>query len=130
VPPPITLTGFVLAIGSLTCCSAAPEVEAASSSALASDGSAAAEPPPPRQSPASGTGGDLIPITSGNVARAGHDAHTAVMIVQFRDDSIYEYYDVPPGLWDRFLAAQPDPWSRVGYPEVVQGEYAYMKISS
>lgn len=75
-----------------------------------------------------GTGGALIAIDSDNVELAGYDLETRVMTVLFDSARAYEYYDVPPELWRAFVAAQPDPWSLVGYPELVKGGYAYREI--
>lgn len=121
------IAGIALTVALLTSCSSTPDptgVEAFSQAPADVETPNAADP-----GLVSGTGGELIPITSDNVARAGYDAQAAVMIVQFRDGSIYEYYDVPLGLWERFIAAQPDPWSEVGYPELVQGGYSYRKVA-
>ncbi len=76
-----------------------------------------------------GTNGELIPIESDNVARAGYDSESLTMIVEFNQGRLYEYYNVPIDLWERFVAAQPDPWSLVGYPELVGGGYAYMEVA-
>jgi hypothetical protein len=75
-----------------------------------------------------GTKGQLIQIQSDNVRAAGYDAASLVMTVQFDNGAIYEYYDVPPDLWTSFIAAQPHPWSQVGYPRLVQGGIPYMRI--
>ena len=75
-----------------------------------------------------GTNGQLISIQSDNVAAAGYDANTSVMIVQFRNGALYEYYGVPLDLWDAFIAAQPNPWSQVGYPRLVQAGIPYKRI--
>ncbi len=77
-----------------------------------------------------GTAGELIAIDSDNVFMAGYSKSTRVMTVLFRSGGLYEYYDVPPELWQAFVDAQPDPWSLVGYPQLVQQNYAYRKISS
>ena len=77
----------------------------------------------------SGTGGTLIPIDSDNVAQAGYNATTQIMTVLFDSGGLYEYYDVPLALWEAFVAAQPDPWSLVGYPQLVQGGYEYHEIT-
>ena len=77
-----------------------------------------------------GTAGELIVIDSDNVFMAGYSQSTRVMTVLFRSGGMYEYYDVPPELWQSFVDAQPDPWSLVGYPQLVQQNYAYRKISS
>lgn len=76
-----------------------------------------------------GTSGRLIPVTSSNAAAAGYDATASIMIVQFQNGRLYEYYNVPPDLWERFIAAQPHPWSAVGYPELVQGGYPYREVT-
>lgn len=82
----------------------------------------------PVSAPTPGTGGELIPIDSDNVVMAGYDVTTQVMTVLFDEGRLYEYYEVPLALWERFVAAQPDPWSTVGYPELVRGGYGYQRI--
>ena len=77
----------------------------------------------------SGTNGVLIPISSSNVIAAGFDAKVLVMTVKFNNGALYEYYDVPISLWEDFVAAQPHPWSQVGYPRLVQAGVAYQRIS-
>lgn len=76
-----------------------------------------------------GTSGRLISIQSDNVRAAGYDANSMIMTVQFDNGSIYEYYGVPIELWDSFVAAQPHPWSQVGYPQLVQTGVPYKKIN-
>jgi len=62
-----------------------------------------------------GTNGQLISIQSDNVRAAGYDEASMVMTVQFDNGALYEYYGVPTDLWTSFVAAQPHPWSQVGY---------------
>lgn len=75
-----------------------------------------------------GTNGQLISIQSDNVRAAGYDAVSMVMTVQFDNGYLYEYYGVPADLWTSFIAAQPHPWSQVGYPRLVQGGIPYKRI--
>ena len=75
-----------------------------------------------------GTNGQLISIQSDNVRAAGYDADSMVMTVQFDNGAVYEYYGVPAELWNSFVAAQPHPWSQVGYPRLVQGGIPYKRI--
>ena len=75
-----------------------------------------------------GTKGLLIPIQSENVRAAGYDAETLVMTVQFRNGYLYEYYGVSADVWTSFVAAQPNPWSQVGYPSLVQSGIPYKRI--
>jgi hypothetical protein len=75
-----------------------------------------------------GTNGQLISIQSDNVRAAGYDEVLMVMTVQFDNGALYEYYGVPADLWTSFVAAQPHPWSQVGYPRLVQGGIPYKRI--
>ncbi len=76
-----------------------------------------------------GTGGKLVSIQSDNVRAAGYDANSKIMTVQFNNGYTYEYYGIPLELWDSFIAAQPNPWTEVGYPYLVKAGYAYRRIS-
>jgi hypothetical protein len=80
------------------------------------------------QSAQSGTGGQLIAIDSDNVQAAGFNASSSIMTVQFNNGYIYEYYGVSLELWNAFIAAQPNPWSLVGYPQLVQAGVPYKRI--
>lgn len=75
-----------------------------------------------------GTQGELIAIQSDNVSAAGYDDASLVMTVQFKNGALYEYYGVPAELWTSFVAAQPHPWSQVGYPRLVQAAIPYKRI--
>jgi hypothetical protein len=75
-----------------------------------------------------GTSGQLISIQSDNVRAAGYDASAMIMTVQFNNGYTYEYYGVPSELWNSFIAAQPNPWSLVGYPRLVQAGVPYKRI--
>ena len=75
-----------------------------------------------------GTDGQLISIQSENVRAAGYEESSLVMTVQFDNGALYEYYGVPAELWTSFIAAQPHPWSQVGYPRLVQGGIPYKRI--
>jgi hypothetical protein len=76
-----------------------------------------------------GTNGQLISIQSDNVRAAGYDESSMVMTVQFDNGALYEYYGVPVDLWTSFVAAQPHPWSQVGYPRLVKSGIPYHRIS-
>ena len=75
-----------------------------------------------------GTNGQLISIQSDNVRAAGYDANSMTMTVQFNNGYTYEYYGIPADLWNSFVAAQPNPWSLVGYPRLVQAGVPYKRI--
>jgi hypothetical protein len=82
----------------------------------------------PQQSSSVGTSGQLISIQSDNVMAAGYDDMSAVMTVQFKNGAVYEYYGVSAVVWQAFIAAQPHPWSQVGYPELVKSGIPYKRI--
>ena len=71
----------------------------------------------------------LIAISSDNVSAAGYSESRSIMTVQFENGAMYEYYNVPLELWESFLAAQPHPWSQVGYPRLVGEGYPYQRIN-
>lgn len=75
-----------------------------------------------------GTNGQLISIQSDNVRAAGYDVSTMIMTIQFDNGYTYEYYGIRVELWDSFIAAQPNPWSEVGYPRLVQAGVPYKRI--
>lgn len=124
----------VLALAGLAGCGsteATPPLPASATATLLEPGStpeATQEIGPPPE-PQVGTGGELIAIQSDNVQAAGYDADTGVMTVLFDSGGLYEYYDVPAGLWEAFVAGQPHPWSAVGDPQLVKGGYRYQRIS-
>jgi hypothetical protein len=95
---------------------------------LASCGQNAVEEMSSQLSSSVGTNGQLISIQSDNVMAAGYEDKNAIMTVQFNNGSIYEYYGVSASVWQAFVAAQPHPWSQVGYPELVQSGISYKRV--
>ena len=111
------LLSFTLAVLSLSGCSG---------EGAAPDTTSSGEIVAPQQI---GTNGQLISIQSDNVRAAGFDEASMVMTVQFNNGYTYEYYGISLELWDSFIAAQPNPWSLVGYPRLVQAGVPYKRIS-
>lgn len=71
----------------------------------------------------------MIPIDSDNVTAACYDESTGSMFVLFDTGGLYVYHSVSPQVWDAFVAAQPNAWSEVGYPELVQSGLPYERIN-
>ena len=111
------LISVLLVISFLTGCSSSAELQSE------------VQPTPQTSLPNIGTGGNLISIESDNVSAAGYDVESKAMTVRFDNGAMYEYYDVPTELWISFLAAQPHPWSQVGYPLLVKGNFRYQRIN-
>jgi len=59
---------------------------------------------------------EMIPVQSSNHVAAGYDSDQAIMRIEFKDGSMYEYFDVPQYIWDEYLAAES------------QGSYAHQNI--
>ena len=75
------------------------------------------------------TKGQLIPISSDNVSMASYDLETRRMTVVFHNGKSYWYQPVEPEVWSRFYMAQPHPWSKVGYPELVLTGLPYGRLN-
>jgi hypothetical protein len=75
------------------------------------------------------TNGEFIPIVSDNVSMASYDLETKIMIVQFDNGQTYWYKPVSQNVWTNFYNAQPNPWSQVGYPELVKSGIPYGRIN-
>ena len=53
-------------------------------------------------------------IESEALLGAAYDGERRVLTVQFESGSVYEYFEVEPGLYAELEAAQPHPWRVVG----------------
>jgi hypothetical protein len=113
---PIKLLSVVMILSTLTSCSSFEDLNSQ------------IESPLEQPSMTLGTNGKLISIESDNVSAAGYNESSMVMTVRFDNGALYEYYSVPAELWISFVAAQPHPWSQVGYPRLVLGGIPYKRI--
>lgn len=48
---------------------------------------------------------DRHPVLSSNVASIGYDPASKTLEVAFNNGSVYQYYNVPQGVFDQFKAA-------------------------
>ena len=55
----------------------------------------------------------MTTVVSDNVRAVGYDYATQTLRVQFWSGGVYEYYGVPPHLYEAFLL--PHPWRRIGW---------------
>ncbi len=46
---------------------------------------------------------DRTPVVSSNVASIGYDEEEAILEIAFNSGAIYEYYGVPPEVFDDFM---------------------------
>ena len=69
----------------------------------------------------------LNPIVSSHLLAAGYDEKTRTLSVQFEGGAIYEYFDVPPNVYQEMLHAQPHPWTAVN--RELRAGYKYRRRS-
>jgi len=48
---------------------------------------------------------EMISVNSSNIAAIGYDEQSAILTIQFNDNSAYEYYDVPQFEYDSLMSA-------------------------
>jgi hypothetical protein len=69
---------------------------------------------------------EMIPVNSSNILAIGYDADSANLAIAFKDNSKYEYYDVPQHEFDNFLAA--DSKGKYAHQNIYK-KYSQQKIS-
>ncbi len=45
------------------------------------------------------------PVTSSNLRSVGYDRHTRTLEIEFLNSGLYQYFDVPPEVFDGLMAA-------------------------
>ncbi len=48
---------------------------------------------------------EMISVSSNHLAAIGYEASSAVLCIEFKDGSVYEYFDVPQHEYDGLMAA-------------------------
>jgi hypothetical protein len=46
-----------------------------------------------------------VPVQSSNLASVGYDSNEMILEIEFNNNSIYQYYDVPQQEYDGLMAA-------------------------
>jgi hypothetical protein len=65
-----------------------------------------------------------VPVSSSNVARIGYDAQSHVLGIEFTNGRVYQYFDVPEGIYEAFLASG----SKGGFlAEQIKGVFRYAR---
>ncbi len=65
-------------------------------------------------------------VSSSNVAAVGYDPNTKTMDVTFNSGSVYNYFDVPMGIYEALISA--DSVGKTLHA-IVKGHYAYERVS-
>jgi hypothetical protein len=68
---------------------------------------------------------DRQPVTSGNLAEVGYDADLETLEIMFRSGRIYQYYNFPAFMFDRFMTS--DSLGRFFNAEI-KGHYPEARI--
>lgn len=68
----------------------------------------------------------MIALPSKNIARAGYDAGTQTLRIEFHSGGSYEYANVPSEAWDRLVAAD-SPGS--DFQKNIRGKYEHQKLA-
>lgn len=65
------------------------------------------------------------PVSSSNVASVGYDPNTLTLEVEFKDGSVYQYFDVPETVYQELMRA-----SSVGQfmHANIKNNYRYTKV--
>jgi hypothetical protein len=48
---------------------------------------------------------EMTSVSSTNIQKIGYDADSAILVIEFKDGSSYEYYDVPQYEYDGLMGA-------------------------
>jgi len=68
---------------------------------------------------------DRTPVTSSNIAEVGYDESSNTLEIQFNDQSVYQYIDVPKTVFESLVSA-----ASVGqyFHANIRGQFRYSKI--
>lgn len=66
-----------------------------------------------------------LPVTSSNISSIGYAPESAAMEVEFTSGSVYQYFDVPVGVFEAIVGA-----ASVGntFNELIKGQYRYARV--
>lgn len=66
-----------------------------------------------------------IPVTSSNVASIGYDSKTQTLEVEFKNGSIYQYFDIPQPVYEQFMSADSIGKYLSAH---IKGSYRYARV--
>ncbi len=65
------------------------------------------------------------PVTSSNIASIGYDENTSTLEIEFLNNAIYQYFDIPQHVYDGIMSAD----SHGQYlAQNIKGTYRYSKV--
>jgi hypothetical protein len=67
----------------------------------------------------------MIPLESEALAAAGYDAATRTLRLRFEHGGLYDYFDVPPDVYEGLLS-DDNPWTTWG--DHIRASYDYERL--
>jgi XTP/dITP diphosphohydrolase len=67
-----------------------------------------------------------IPVQSSDIVAIGYDGKSRILEIEFKENRIYQYYDVEPPIYERFMKA--DSYGQYFYA-FVNGHYRYKHLT-
>lgn len=65
------------------------------------------------------------PVSSSNIESVGYDSDTGTLEIEFKNGSVYQYFDVPQALYDGLVSAE----SVGGYLAAqIKGVYRFSRV--
>ena len=65
------------------------------------------------------------PVSSSNIASIGYDERTQTLEVEFLDDSVYQYFNLPTNIYEALMAA---PSHGVFLHANIRDQFAYERL--
>ena len=65
------------------------------------------------------------PVSSSNIISVGYDTGTQTMEVEFNSGAVYQYFDIPQGIYDAFMAAGS---KGEFFAAQIKGNYRYARV--
>ena len=65
------------------------------------------------------------PVSSSNIASIGYDERTQTLEVEFLDDSVYQYFNLPTNIYEALMAA---PSHGVFLNANIKDQFAYERL--
>ncbi len=66
-----------------------------------------------------------ILVSSSQILSAGYDALTSILEIEFQNGEIYQYYDVPPHVYESLLNA---PSKSTYFDQRIKSDYRFEKL--
>lgn len=70
---------------------------------------------------------ETINVESSHMATMGYEPNTQMLTIGFKNNTVYEYYKVPPNVWDELKAAESKGKYLAKY---VKGVFEYKKVEA